>query len=149
MRLAKDFKGALSPYSNQQGSRAFHWSLPPPGFHKVNVDGATSLDGTSSRIGVIIRDSTGHVTAAMSKPLPAHYSPETVEVLALENGVILAFKMNISPVIFESDSLATVQSMIAMESGGPLGHIICEIRSSLLHFYSWILHQLESQQSSL
>ena len=119
MRLAKDFKGVLSPHSNWQGSRASHWSLPPPGFHKVNVDGATYPDGSSSCIGVIIRDSTGHVTAALSKPQLAHYSPEIVEVLA-----------------FELDSLATVQSVVAMESSGPLGHIINGIRSSLLHFCS-------------
>ena len=136
MRLAKDFKGVLSPHSNWQGSRASHWSLPPPGFHKVNVDGATYPDGSSSCIGVIIRDSTGHITAALSKPQLAHYSPEIVEVLALENGVILAHEMNISRVIFELDSLATVQSVVAMESSGLLGHIINGIRSSLLHFCS-------------
>ena len=75
IRLAKDLKGALSPQSNKQGSRASHWSFFPPGFHKVYVDAATSLDGASSCIGVIIRDSSGHVTTIMSKPLPAHYPP--------------------------------------------------------------------------
>lgn len=134
MRLAKDFQGALSPQYNQQGGRASHWSLPPLGFHKVNVDGATSLDGASSCIGVIICDSSRHVTAAMSKPLLAHYPPETVDVLAVESGVILAHEMNISWVIFESDSLATVQSENAMESGRSLGHILSGIHSSLLHF---------------
>jgi len=143
MRLAKDFKGVLSPHSNRQGSRGSHWSLPPPGFHKVNVDGATYPDGSSFCIGVIIRNSIGHVTAALSKPLPAHYSPEIVEVLALENGVILAHEMNISRVIFELDSLATVQFVVAMGSSGPLGHIINGIRSSLLHFCSWSLHHLK------
>ena len=82
MGLAKDLKGALSPQSNQQGSRTSHWSLFPLGFHKVNVDGATSLYGASSCIGVIICDSSEHITTAMSKPLPAHYLPETVKVLA-------------------------------------------------------------------
>nr|POE98647.1 hypothetical protein CFP56_78640 [Quercus suber] len=136
MRLAMDFKGVLSPHSNQLGSRASQCSLPLPRFHKVNVDGATCPDGSSSCIGVIIRDSTRHVTVALSKLLPAHYSPEIVEVLALENGVILVHEMNIFRVIFELDSLATVQYVVAMESSGPLGHIISGIRSSLLHFCS-------------
>lgn len=127
MRLVKDFKGALSPQINKQVSQASHWSLPSPGFHKVNVDGVTSPDGTSACIEVIICDSSEHVTAAMSKPLPAHYSPETVEVLALENGVILAHKMNIPWVIFESDSFAMVQSVNAKETGGLLGHIFSGI----------------------
>nr|POE90993.1 hypothetical protein CFP56_05366 [Quercus suber] len=100
-------------------------------------------DGASSYIGVIIRDSSGHVTAAMSKPLPAHYPPKTVEVLALENGVMLSYEMNISRAIFESDSFATMQSVNAMVLGGPLGHILCGIRSSLLQFYSWNLYHLK------
>ena len=116
---------------------------PPSGFHKVNMDGATYPDGSSSCIGVTIHDSIGHVTVALSKPLPAHYSLEIVEVLTLENGVILAHEMNISRVIFESDSLATAQSVVAMKLGGPLGHVISGIRSSLPHFCSWSLHHLK------
>nr|XP_023875263.1 uncharacterized protein LOC111987752 [Quercus suber] len=143
LRLAKDFKGALSSHSFQQGAPASLWSLPPPGFHKVSVDGATCPDSSNSCIGVIIRDSTGLVTAALSKPLSAPFSPEIAEVLALENGVLLAHEMNITRVIFESDSLATVQSVIAMEAGGPLGHIISGIRSSMLLFCSWRLHHLK------
>lgn len=50
-------------------------------------------------------------TAAMSKSLQAHYPPDTVEAIALENGIILAHEMNISGVIFESDSLSIVQSV--------------------------------------
>ena len=45
-------------------------------------------------------------------------------------------------VIFKSDSLATVQFVIAVESSGSLGHIISGIRSSL-HFCSWSLHHLK------
>ena len=143
LRLAKDFKGALTPQNYQQGDRASYWSLPPPGFHKVSVDGATCPNGSNSCIGVIIRDSSGQVIAALSKPLSASYSPEIANILAMENGVTLAHEMNITRVIFESDSLATVQSVVTMESGGPLGHIISGIRSSLLHFCSWHLHHLK------
>ena len=50
-------------------------------------------------------------TAAMSKSLQAHYPPDTVEAITLENGIILAHEMNISGVIFESDSLSIVQSV--------------------------------------
>ena len=142
-RLAKDFKGALTPHNYQQGDRDSYWSLLPPGFHKVSVDGATCPNGSNSCIGVIIRDSSGQVIAALSKPLSAPYSPEIAEILALENGVALAHEMNTTRVIFESDSLATVQSVVSMESGGSLGHIISGIRSSLLHFCSWHLHHLK------
>ena len=41
-----------------------HWSLPPPGFHKINVDGATANDGGRFSIGVIIRDHTSATIGA-------------------------------------------------------------------------------------
>ena len=107
------------------------------------MDGATSPDGTTSSIGVIIWDSIGHITVALSKPLPAYYPPNAVEAIALENDIILAHEMNISRVVIESDSLSTVQSVIAKKIGGPLGHIFCGIHSSLLQFSSWSLHHLK------
>ena len=36
-----------------------HWSPPPPSFHKINVDGATTNNGEHSSIRVIIQDHTG------------------------------------------------------------------------------------------
>ena len=66
----------------------------------------------------------------MSKSLQAHYPPDTVEAIALENGIILAHEMNISGVIFESDSLSIVQSVYAKKTGGTLGHIFSGIHLS-------------------
>lgn len=50
------------------------WVAPPPGYVKVNVDGASSIDGSGiSGVGVIIRDEMGGVVAALCKALPLHY----------------------------------------------------------------------------
>lgn len=106
--LAKDFKGALAPTVQQQGGQASHRSLPPLGFPKVNVDEATTPDGTTSSNGVIIWDSFGHVTTTLSKTLPAYYLHDGVEAISLENDITLAYKMNIPHVVIESDSLSIV-----------------------------------------
>ena len=77
------------------------WVAPPPGFLKVNVDGASSIDGSgTSGIGVIIRDDLGGIVAALCKVLPVHYPTELTEFFALEHGVLLAQDLNISNVIF-------------------------------------------------
>ena len=75
--------------------------------------------------------------------MPAYYPPDAVETIALENDIILAHEMNISCVVIESDSLSTMQLVIAKKIGGPLGHIFCGIHSSLLQFSSWSLYHLK------
>ena len=47
-----------------------HWSPPFPGFHKINVDGATANNGEHSSIRVIIRDHTEATIGAFNKLLP-------------------------------------------------------------------------------
>lgn len=69
---------------------------------------------------------------ALSKPLPAYYAPIAVEAIALENDIILAHEMNLLHVVIKSNSLSTVQSVIAKKTGGPLGQIFSGIHSSLL-----------------
>ncbi|KAK9995578.1 hypothetical protein SO802_020264 [Lithocarpus litseifolius] len=83
-------KAAITDLSSPRPALSSHWSPPPPGVLKINVDGASSdLDGTSS-IGVIIRDCKGEAIAALCKPLQSHYSAELVEVLAMEHAHELA-----------------------------------------------------------
>lgn len=72
---------------------------PLPGFFKVNVDGASSLDGHRTSGGCDIRDDGGRVVAALSKALPFHYPPDWTELLAMRRGVLLAQEMTLSKVI--------------------------------------------------
>lgn len=103
------------------------WSPPPPGVFKINVDGASSnLDGTSS-IGVIIRDCNGETIAALCKPLQAHFPAELVEVMALEQGVLLAQNLQLTRVMFESDALNVINAVNDAAIGTPFGHIIQDI----------------------
>ncbi|XP_023884264.1 uncharacterized protein LOC111996510 [Quercus suber] len=65
-------------------------SLPLELIHKINVDGASSESDCSSSIGVVIRDSLGQVVAALCKPLQACFPAELTEIMAVEQGVLLA-----------------------------------------------------------
>ena len=107
------------------------------------MDGASCLDSSTSSSGVIIWDSSGHITATLSRPLPVYYSPDAAEAIALENGIILAHKMNIPRVLLELDSLSTVLYVCAQKTDGPLGHIFNGIHSSLFNFCSWSHHHLK------
>ena len=103
------------------------WSPPPHGVYKVNVDGASSILDRSSSIRVIIRDWKCDTIAALCKPLQAHFSAELVEVLALEQGVLLAQDMQLTRVLFEGDASNMINAVNDSATGTPFGHIIQDI----------------------
>ncbi|XP_075645203.1 uncharacterized protein LOC142616204 [Castanea sativa] len=101
------------------------WVAPPPGYVKVNVDGASSIDGSGiSGVGVIIRNEIRGVVAALCKALPLHYSVDWMELFAMEQGVLLAQEMNLFNVIFESDAISIIQPVSQALNGGIMGHLI-------------------------
>ena len=103
------------------------WSPPPPGVFKINVDGASSdLEGISS-IGVIIRDCKGETVAALCKLLQSHYPAELVEILALEQGIVLAQELHLPCAMCESDASTVVNAINDSAIGTPFGHIIQDI----------------------
>ena len=101
--------------------------------YKVNVDGATSGDGQSSGVGVVIRNSKGEPIAALCKLLPRQFLSLETEILALEHGILLAKEMELTHVILELDALTVVQDIQAKEFNGSLGHLyqgICSLLES-------------------
>ena len=100
------------------------WSPPPPGVFKINVDGASSnLEGIFS-IGVIIRDCKGETVVALCKPLQSHYPAELVEVLAMEQGILLAQELHLPCVMCENDASNVVNAINDSATRTPFGHII-------------------------
>jgi len=71
-------------------SHMYSWSPPPPDAFKINVDESSSDLEESSSIGVIIRDCKGQTVTTFCKPLQSHYTTDLVEVLAMEQGILLA-----------------------------------------------------------
>ena len=76
--------------------------------YKINVDEAASEDGRVSSMGVIIRNSKCDTIATLCRPLPSHFSSMETEIIALENGILLAKEMQLSQIIIESDTLTVV-----------------------------------------
>ena len=54
----------------------------------------------------------------------------------MHQGVPFAAEMGTSKAIFESDALVLIQTLNSKESGGELGHILQDIRSST-HVFIW------------
>ncbi|XP_023870562.1 uncharacterized protein LOC111983136 [Quercus suber] len=116
---------------------------PPPGMFKVNVDGATSGDGNPSSIRVIIRDNRGETITALCMSLNGEYPSLETEVIALEKGFILAKQMELQQIMLETNALTVVQSLLAGDKGGDLGHLLQGISDTLNSFSSWQIKHLK------
>ena len=87
-----------------------------------------------------IRDYRGSLFAASSKILPALFSAEITEALALQDGVLLALDLGISHAIVESDAFSIIQAIIEGDLGGDLGHIVQNIKD-ISSLFSWCSFQ--------
>ena len=115
------------------------WHAPPLGFFKINTDG-TASDGSPSCISMAIPDCRGSFIAASSKVLPAPFSTEIIEALALQDGVLLALELGISHAIVKSDALSIIQVINEGVLGGDLGHIMQNIKN-ISSSFSWCSFQ--------
>ena len=117
---------------------------PPSGYFKVNVDGASSIDGSRvSGVGVIICDELGRVVAALCKALPLHYPVEWMEFFAMEQGVLLAQEMNLSNVIFESDASSVILAISQALTDGIMGHLVQGIQLTSSSFSYCLFQHME------
>ena len=140
--MVKDYREAFLLDTPPLSSPQRNWVAPPLDYFKVNVDGASSIDGSGiSGIGVIVKDEMGRVISALCKALPVHYPAKITKFFALEHEVLLAQEMNISKVIFESDASSVIfyyfssLSWWRFASSG-VEHSICEIGFLLLFVLS-------------
>ena len=118
---------------------------PPLGFYKVNTDVAASDDERISCIGVVIRGCKGEILAASCKVLPACFTTEISEAIAVLEGVLLAAKMEVSHVIIESDALSIIQAINDQVFGGELDHIVQNIWE-VSSVFSWCsFHHLKRE----
>ncbi|KAK9984941.1 hypothetical protein SO802_034466 [Lithocarpus litseifolius] len=135
-KIMAEFKAACSYPILPQAPPLSIWKAPPLGFFKVNTDVAASNDERNSCIGVVIRGCKGEILATSSKVLPVSFTAEISEAIAVLEGVLLAAKMEVTHVIFESDALSIIQAINDGVFVGELGHIIQNIWEASFVF-SW------------
>ncbi|XP_021815434.1 uncharacterized protein LOC110757975 [Prunus avium] len=89
------------------------WSCPPSGTIKINFVGAFHTGSTGGGVGVVIRDENGQFLASLAKRVLYANSAEHVECLAAREAVGFWRKMGGQSVIFEGDSLNTIQDVLS------------------------------------
>ena len=87
------------------------WVLPPEASYKANFDAAVFEGSGSAGIGVVCRDHTGSIIAALSQKIGSWQSFEMVEALAAWRAIIFTTELNLFNVIFEGDYLRVLQAL--------------------------------------
>nr|POE60949.1 hypothetical protein CFP56_74244 [Quercus suber] len=112
------------------------WSPPPPGWLKINFDGATFSSKGLAGLVAIVRNDKGLVMATYTQSIPLPTSIEMVEVLAARSAIGFLRELHFDQVIVEGDSEVIIN---AINKGGfsssSYGHIIRDIKlaSSAFH----------------
>ena len=84
------------------------WNPPQDVFVKVNIDAAINSEKNLAGLEAVIRDDSGHVTAAAIKISKFHGDVSYAEAEAMEWGMLVAREAKVKVVIVESNSQGVV-----------------------------------------
>ena len=96
--------------SNKEARENCKWTPPPPGWHKLNFDGAARGNPGIAGVGCILNDENGKWVAKLAVPLPPT-SNNVVEFEALEKGLQLSHKLKLRKIHIEGDSQVVLNAI--------------------------------------
>ena len=97
-------------------TRIPRWIPPPGGMSKLNVDAALSKNSRMASVAAVARDGAGRFLGASAVVMLGISDPETMEVLALREGLALANDLSLSRVRMTSDCANAVRGMAGSTS---------------------------------
>ena len=115
---------------NKEARASCKWAHPPIGWHKLNFDGAARGNPGMAGIGCIINNDAGKWIAKLAAPL----SPTTnnlAELEALDQGLLLCYKLGLSKIIIEGDSQITLNAIRKRDT--PNWVLNSKLREVLVH----------------
>lgn len=106
--------------ANAEKNHVVKWVPSPARCYKVNVDGAVFSKRKLAGVGVVVRDGSRQVIAALSKKLFTPLGPLETEAKAMEIRVTFAMAVGVRDVIFEGDSLVICNAIHCLTEAAPL-----------------------------
>ena len=118
---------SISPLGASNSKLPLHhnWVPPESGEFKSNFDRAMFDESDEAGAGVVIRDSIGHVIAAMAEKIRKPHSVECLEMVVDRHAVVFATEIGLQQCHFEGDSQTDIK---ALKSGdmfsSSFGHLV-------------------------
>ena len=114
------------------------WKPPDLGSVKTNFDGAIFEELDAAGVGVVVRNSSGELLAALSEIIPLPSSILALETIAARRAVSFLHELGLDSSIFEGDSESSILAITNQCFHHPVvGHLVKDIfslASSLLSF---------------
>ncbi|KAL0008216.1 hypothetical protein SO802_009718 [Lithocarpus litseifolius] len=129
-RMVREFWDANTQEQQRSMRRPpVRWSPPPAGTYKANFDAAIFEELQCVGLGVVFRDHSGQVIAALSQRIGLSRTVELAEALAARRAVEFAKELSLFDIILEGDCLRVVQALSASGGCNTLyGHVVNETK---------------------
>jgi ribonuclease HI len=120
------------------------WRAPRDGWLKVNLDAALLIQTKKMGIGVVVRNETGEVKAALAKFLPLVDDPTAAKAITAWFAVKLCVDCGFQLVVLEGDSMNVVSVINqASPNWSSYGHLVEDTK-----VLAQSVHQLEINYAS-
>ncbi|KAL0004665.1 hypothetical protein SO802_012226 [Lithocarpus litseifolius] len=107
----RDFRSFNSSSSTVRSTAPKVWSPPGCNEWKINFDGAMFCESDEAGVGVVVRNSSGVVVAALTEKIRKPPSVEVLELLAARRAALFSDELGLDRVIFEGDSEQVIKAL--------------------------------------
>jgi len=139
--MLEDFRhsqNVATSHANDRLVSPSKWMKPSSGTVKINWDAALCSRRNIMGVGVVARDDTGAVKAALCSYLPYVSDPSVVESLGARKAVELGRDMGFSSIVLEGDAREVVLGLGNPDAcRGSIHNVLQECRS-LLEFFQFL-----------
>ena len=109
--LVQQVQSVREGHRGVRRNRRCKWTPPQVGDFKANFDGAWFDESDEAGIGIVVRDSSGLVLAALAEKIKKPHSVDCLEMMAARRAVIFAQEIGLQSCQFEGDSEVVTEAL--------------------------------------
>ncbi|XP_035551688.1 uncharacterized protein LOC118349869 [Juglans regia] len=122
-------------------TRECKWKAPPLNFIKANWDAAVDNIHCRISIGVVLRNSSGHIIASLRSQMDSFPDTHLAKTIAALKALILCQQLDLTHIILERDAQQVVKDIQSShEIWTSVGMIVRDIKALLTKMSRWFIN---------